>query len=80
MDIEYGAQVIDKDGKALGTVDYLIRNSWTGEISKFRVKDDSSENVLILSPENILEQINSRIKVDVTPDDFLNMDTENPSS
>jgi sporulation protein YlmC with PRC-barrel domain len=35
MEIEFGKKVIDKNGKALGTVDHLVRNTWTGEVNKF---------------------------------------------
>ena len=35
MRIEYGAEVVDKNGNLLGTVTTVVRNSWTGEISKF---------------------------------------------
>ena len=73
MDIEYGAEVIDREGKALGTVDYVIRNSWTGEISKFRVRRDPSGSELMLSPEEILESAETRIKVDVFWDGLNDM-------
>ena len=66
MEIEYGSEVIDRDGKTLGTVDYVIRNSWTGEISKFRVRRDSSGSELMFSPEEILESAETKIKVDVS--------------
>jgi len=31
MDIEYGTLVVDKNDEALGTVDYIIMDSWSGE-------------------------------------------------
>jgi hypothetical protein len=73
MDIEYGAEVIDQEGNALGTVDYAIRNSWTGEISKFRVRRDPSGGEFMLSPEEILESAETRIKVDVSSDGLNDM-------
>jgi sporulation protein YlmC with PRC-barrel domain len=66
MSIEYGAEVIDKDGKSLGTVDYIIRNAWTGEISKFRIRVNSSSDEVLLSPEEILETEDSKIKLAVS--------------
>jgi sporulation protein YlmC with PRC-barrel domain len=71
MDIEYGAEVIDRDGKALGTIDYVIRNSWTGEISKFRVHQDPSGSELMFSPEEILGLAETKIKVDVSSDGLM---------
>jgi sporulation protein YlmC with PRC-barrel domain len=66
MSIEYGAEVIDKNGKSLGTVDYIIRNAWTGEISKFRIRVNSSSDEVLLSPEEILETEDSKIKLAVS--------------
>jgi len=63
MDIEYGAEVIDKNGKVLGTVDHLVRNAWTGEISKFIVRRKPPESDLFFSPQETLEATKSKIKV-----------------
>lgn len=68
MNIEYGTEVIDRDGKALGNVDYIIRNAWTGEISKFRIRRNSLGSELMFSPEEIIESAETRIKVDVSAD------------
>jgi sporulation protein YlmC with PRC-barrel domain len=73
MDIEYGSEVIDRNGKLLGTVDYVIRNSWTGEISKFRVRRDFLGSELMLSPEEILEVAEAKIKVDISSDGLTNI-------
>jgi len=74
MDIEYGAEVIDRDGKALGTVDYVIRNAWTGEISKFRIRRNSLGSELMFSPEEILEVTGTKIKVDISSDGLNDID------
>jgi sporulation protein YlmC with PRC-barrel domain len=71
MNIEYGTEVIDREGNALGTIDYVIRNSWTGEISKFRVRQDPSGRELMFSPEEILESAETRIKVDVSSNGLM---------
>jgi sporulation protein YlmC with PRC-barrel domain len=68
MDIGYGAEVIDRNGKVLGIVDYVIRNSWTGEISKFRVIRDLPGSNLMLSPEEVLDAKENKIKVDISSD------------
>jgi hypothetical protein len=65
MDIEYGTLVVDGDDKVLGTVDYVIRNSWTGEVSKFRVNQNQSGSEFMCSPENVVEKTETKIKVDV---------------
>ena len=70
MSIEYGAEVIDKNGKALGNVDYVIRNAWTGEISKFRIFLKSTGNEVLLSPEEVLEVTDAKIKLDISSEEL----------
>jgi sporulation protein YlmC with PRC-barrel domain len=53
MEIKYGAEVKDKNGKVLGTVNNVIRDSWTGEISKFQVTTDPTEVGFFIPPQNI---------------------------
>ena len=65
VEIEYGAQVIDKSGKMLGTVDHLIRDSWTGEIRKFMVRQKAPDKDLMFSPQDVLEATKSKIKVNI---------------
>ena len=72
MMIAFGTEVVDKTGKPLGTVGYVIRNSWTGEISKFTVHRDMSDMDLSFSPEEVLEEKDSQIKINIFSDD-LNM-------
>lgn len=54
--MEHGAQVYGRNGTYVGTVNRLIRNLWTGEISKFMVKTDLARRDLFFSPEDVLEQ------------------------
>ncbi len=66
MDIEFGTEVFARDGKSLGNVDYIIRNAWTGEISKFRIRRDSLDSEIILSTDQIIDSAGTKIKVDVS--------------
>jgi sporulation protein YlmC with PRC-barrel domain len=70
MNIEYGARVIDRDGKVLGTVDHLVRNTWTGEISKFMVRRKAPDRDLFFSTKDVLEATKSIIKVRVSFGEF----------
>jgi sporulation protein YlmC with PRC-barrel domain len=70
MEIEYGAEVIDKSGKILGTVDHLVRNTWTGEISKFMVRRKTPESDLFFSTEDVLEATKSKVKVNISSDEL----------
>ena len=61
MEIQHGAEVTDKNGKVLGMVDYVIRDTWTGEIRKFMVWRKAPNRDLSLSPDDVLEATKSRI-------------------
>jgi len=69
MEIEYGAEVIDKNGKVLGTVDHLMHNTWTGEISKFVVRRKAPYWDLFFSTEDVLE-VNTKIRVNISFDEL----------
>jgi len=66
MEIEYGAEVIDKNGKVLGTVDHLMRNTWTGDISKFVVRRKSPDSDLFFSTTDVFEAANGKIKLSIS--------------
>ena len=65
MEIEYGAEVRDKNGKVLGTVNKVIRDSWTGEISKFQVTTDPTEVGLFVSPQNVAKATPKEVKLNI---------------
>jgi sporulation protein YlmC with PRC-barrel domain len=55
MEIEYGASVRDKNGKVLGTVNRVLHDTWTGDISKFSVSTELAEADLFYSAGDIAE-------------------------
>ena len=63
MELEFGAKVIDKKGKVLGTVDHLVRNTWTGEIRKFVVRRKPPDDDLFLSIADVAEVAKSTVKL-----------------
>jgi len=69
MEIEYGAEVIDKSGRVLGTVDHLVRNTWTGEISKFMIRRKAPDKDLFISVEDVLQATKSRIRLNISLDE-----------
>jgi len=71
MELEYAAKVIDQKGKILGTVDHLVRNSWSGEITKFMVRREAPDEDLFLSLEDVLEANKSEVKLSVTLEELL---------
>ena len=63
MKIKPGAEVVDKKGKILGFVDHLARDGWTGEIRKFIVNRTPPAKDLFLTPEDILEATETKIRL-----------------
>ena len=53
LSIQYGAKVFDKNNKLLGTVDYPVSNSLTGEVEKFKVKAEPADEALVFSLEDV---------------------------
>jgi uncharacterized protein YrrD len=70
MEIEYGARVKDKNGKVLGTVNAVMRDAWTGEISKFEVSTELSEADLLISPGDVAEASPSEVKLKIAFDEI----------
>lgn len=66
MQIEYGALVEDKDNKVLGTVDYIVRDTWTGEQRKFMVRRDAPQTDIFFAPENIAQTTEEKVKLNVS--------------
>ena len=70
MEIEFGTAVIDKNGKVLGTVDHLVRNTWTGEISKFMVRRKAPDSDLFFSPQDVLKMTDDTVKLNLSIDEL----------
>ncbi len=63
LELEYGAQVIDKNGKKLGMIDYIVRDTYTGDIKKFKVNTELVETDLFYSPEDVSEASPTQVKL-----------------
>jgi sporulation protein YlmC with PRC-barrel domain len=69
MKIKLGAQVIDKNGKVLGTVDHVARDTWSGEIRKFIINKKPPERDIFLTPEDIREATDTTISLNIAIDE-----------
>jgi sporulation protein YlmC with PRC-barrel domain len=69
MKIRAGAQVVDKNGKVLGSVDHLAYDSWSGEIRKFIVNRKPPDKDIFLTPEDVLEATDTKIKLNIAFDE-----------
>jgi sporulation protein YlmC with PRC-barrel domain len=70
MEIEYGAEVTDRNGRVLGTVDHLMHNTWTGEISKFMIRRKAPDSDLLFSVEDVLQATKSKIRLNISLDEL----------
>jgi hypothetical protein len=68
MEIQYGSKVEDKDGNVLGSVNRVIKNSWSGDVSKFVVAGNDSGQDLFLSPADVLEVTDTKVKLKINID------------
>ena len=70
MEVEYGSEVVDSNGKSLGTVNYVMRNTWTGEISKFMVRREAPEKDLFISIQDVLSVTETTVSLGVSVEDL----------
>jgi sporulation protein YlmC with PRC-barrel domain len=65
MGIQYGAKVTDRNGKKLGTVDYPVSDTLTGEIKKFKVSTATADDDVFFSIEDVGEATPSEVKLKI---------------
>jgi len=70
MDIEYGALVVDKNGKSLGLVDHIVRDSWSGEARKFIVRLDDEVSAVYFSPQHVAEVTKDKVKLNLAVEEM----------
>jgi sporulation protein YlmC with PRC-barrel domain len=66
MGVHFGARVVDKNGKVLGTVDYPLKDSLTGEVRKFRIKTDLADGTAFFSVGDVAKATPSEVVLKVT--------------
>jgi hypothetical protein len=69
MEIKPGLQVVDKNGKVVGSVNHLARDGWSGEVKKFIVNRKSPDKDLFLTPDDVLEATDNMIKLKFAADE-----------
>jgi len=63
MDIKPGVPVVDKNGKALGSVTHLARDTWSGEVKKFIITTPDKD--LFFSTDDVAEASETVIQLKV---------------
>jgi hypothetical protein len=64
--VEYGAKVVDQEGKLLGSVNYLVNDSLTGEVKNFKIETETDEQGLIFSMEDVEKITPGEIRLKIT--------------
>ena len=70
MEIEYGTKVVDKNGKALGKVDYIVMDSWSGEPRKYMIRREQEDDVVFFAPEQVAEVVKGKVKLNVSNEEM----------
>ena len=68
MELEYGAVVEDKDKKALGTVDHIVLDMWTGEQRKFVMRREAPQTDLFFSPKHVASATGEKVTLNISLD------------
>jgi len=61
-----GTKVIDPDGKSLGTIDYVVRDTWSGDVKKLMIYRKPPEEDLSFSPDDTSEITEDVVKLSIT--------------
>ena len=62
---QFGVEVVDKKGRSLGKIDYIIRDSWSGDIKKYIIYRTRPDEDTSFSPDDISETTESNIKLNI---------------
>jgi len=66
MELEFKAKVVDRNGKHLGTVDHIVRDTWSGEIRKFMVRRQNSDKDLFISLDDVVKSTKNQVNLNVS--------------
>ena len=70
MEIEYGTQVVDKNGKTVGKVDYVIMDGWSGEPRKYMVRREEEDDAVFFIPEQIDGVMKKKVKLNIATEEL----------
>lgn len=70
IEIAYGATVVDKNGKALGEVDYIVMDSWSGEPRKYMIYREQEDDAVFFTPGQVAEVAKGKVKLNVANEEL----------
>ena len=63
--------MVDRQGVKLGTVDHIVRDTWSGEVRKFMVRRKDPEEDLFISLNDVEKADKGQIKLKVTQEELI---------
>ena len=72
MEPKIGVVVTDKSGESLGNIDYVVRDTWSGEVKKFMIYRNPPDKDIVFSITDIAETTESLVKLNLTIEELLN--------
>jgi sporulation protein YlmC with PRC-barrel domain len=70
MDIQYGASVVDKNGRHIGTVNKIILDTWSGEPRKYAVRLTGKIDMVFFTPQQVDTVTADSVKLAVAGEDI----------
>ena len=62
---QIGAEVVDNNGRSLGKIDYIIRDTWSGDIKKYIIYRKPPDKDMAFTPEDISETTDNTVKLNI---------------
>ena len=62
---QFGTEVLDKNGRRLGKIDYVILDTWSGDVKKYIVYRQPPDKDVSFAPDDISEIKESTIILNI---------------
>ena len=72
MEPGIGIAVKDKSGETLGNIDYVMRDTWSGEVTKCMIYKKPPDKDIVFSIGDVAETTEDLIKLSLSKDELLN--------
>ena len=65
---QMGAEVQDKNGKSVGSIDFIVRDMWSGDVRKFIIYKKPPEADLAFTPDDTAEVTQKTVTLNIAVD------------
>lgn len=70
QNIPYGTSVLDKNNKALGKIDRIVLDTWSGEPRKYVIRLADRVSALYFKPAHIAEVNEKGVKLNISSEEM----------